>query len=422
MSNYITNEGLPGFVNFSDTCDDPSNFRLEVEDDTQGDKTSVSVILTINETEYTFVLDKKNSPTGHIFRGQFLRLVSDSVDDGVQGNQTLLCKLSDAVQILYSNNPGICEDKITTTVGRLHDSTPDNGPNQLKHEIRFLAAVAKVFAKPRPDGVLVTALSSTDTTINGVWVSGNPQPSGWVKIGSEFIQYTGVSASGVVLTGCTRGVDGSTAAAHASGADITYSTKEPSVTEASVQQDVDIANQRFAQSTFRLNVTIQMNNGIGFPLPSVLLDGFRWGKEGPASPWNEDELKLISMKSGNANTVDVFYITPFAGPPPPVLTGVAIAYPAFLNVPPHEVPNGKNFIVIAALSDAAKKPFTFAHEFMHILLNITHRPGEPIEALFRFPTSDTNTVGATKRIGPFPNSDPGEEDTFTMRTNVLNLP
>lgn len=154
MSNYVTDDGLPVVSQFADTCDDPSNFRLELEDD-RISAASVTVKLIVGDTERSFVLNKKS---GAKFRGKFLRLVTDSVDDNVQGDQTLLCKLGGYVELNYTSDPGNCEDKITSEVGRPGNSTPNNSPDQLKHEIRQLAVVIKVFAKP-DQGFLFKSLS-----------------------------------------------------------------------------------------------------------------------------------------------------------------------------------------------------------------------------------------------------------------------
>ena len=59
---------------------------------------------------------------------------------------------------------------------------------------------------------MTSAIGTTDTTIALVDVSNYPT-TGIVLIDSEQISYTGVSGSN--LTGCTRGVNGTTAATHA---------------------------------------------------------------------------------------------------------------------------------------------------------------------------------------------------------------
>ncbi len=66
---------------------------------------------------------------------------------------------------------------------------------------------------------LTTAIGTADTTIALVDISNYPA-SGTVLIDSEQITYTGISSSN--LTGCIRGVNGTTAATHAAYAPVSY--------------------------------------------------------------------------------------------------------------------------------------------------------------------------------------------------------
>ena len=66
-----------------------------------------------------------------------------------------------------------------------------------------------------PYSALSSGIDSSQTTI-GVATITNYPTSGTIQIGSELIDYTGVSASN--FTGCTRGAHSTTAAAHLSGA------------------------------------------------------------------------------------------------------------------------------------------------------------------------------------------------------------
>ena len=68
------------------------------------------------------------------------------------------------------------------------------------------------------------ALSSTETGIDLASVTGF-KAAGAILIGSEVITYTGISTQ--TLTGCTRGADGTTAAAHSSGAAVTQILIDP---------------------------------------------------------------------------------------------------------------------------------------------------------------------------------------------------
>lgn len=63
------------------------------------------------------------------------------------------------------------------------------------------------------------AINSTTTTLNLTAASGTFRSKGFVKLNSEIVKYTGVATT--TLTGCTRGVHGTSAASHASGDTVT---------------------------------------------------------------------------------------------------------------------------------------------------------------------------------------------------------
>ncbi len=85
----------------------------------------------------------------------------------------------------------------------------------------------RIFTELKPlkdiESALDGAITDTDTTISLESAQGGEQfpSSGYIVIGSEIITYTGVSTDD--LTGCSRGVSGSTAAAHSNG-DSVHST------------------------------------------------------------------------------------------------------------------------------------------------------------------------------------------------------
>lgn len=62
------------------------------------------------------------------------------------------------------------------------------------------------------------AITSTVTTLNLTAASGTFRAKGWVLIGTEVIEYTGVSST--TLTGCVRGVHGTNNTSHASNATV----------------------------------------------------------------------------------------------------------------------------------------------------------------------------------------------------------
>jgi len=68
------------------------------------------------------------------------------------------------------------------------------------------------------DGISTTlsaGINATVATIGVASVTGMPTVGGTITIGTEQISYTGISS--LNLTGCTRGINGSTAATHTTG-------------------------------------------------------------------------------------------------------------------------------------------------------------------------------------------------------------
>ena len=68
------------------------------------------------------------------------------------------------------------------------------------------------------DGISTTlsaGINATATTVPVASVTGMPTVGGTLTIGTEQISYTGISS--LNITGCTRGINGSTAATHSSG-------------------------------------------------------------------------------------------------------------------------------------------------------------------------------------------------------------
>ena len=66
---------------------------------------------------------------------------------------------------------------------------------------------------------LSSSINSSVTTVPVASVTGMPTVGGTITVNSEQISYTGISS--LNLTGCTRGVNGSTAASHTSGDAVT---------------------------------------------------------------------------------------------------------------------------------------------------------------------------------------------------------
>ncbi len=154
VSNWVTTDGLPtaAATAFATNITDPDNFRLQVSDLSATGATA-NVALTVIRgssavSNDTYTLNHKN---GDQFRGNFMRLVSDSEDDAASGHgvaadpdkQTVLVQLGDELRMVYEPFPGY-ELVRTTQVGRPM-SENDNGTNERKHDIREVKLNVVVF-------------------------------------------------------------------------------------------------------------------------------------------------------------------------------------------------------------------------------------------------------------------------------------
>ena len=192
-----------------------------------------------------------------------------------------------------------------------------------------------------------------------------------------------------------------------------YSQAKPAVTKAQVQEDLDRANERLAQSTIRIaaNSVIDMGpNGGGYIWETGPFD------TGPIAvrQLNQDLEKAVAKMDNDPNSIDIFYVQGMLSGDP------GEAFSRYRNRTNN--PNAQNFII---LRGRARKPFTLPHEIMHILLDSAHRFNEPKTALFNAPTSPQNSVDATKRIGPNPaatTANVGKGDTSAMRGTTNTLP
>ena len=129
-------DGLPADSQFGDVVADPENFRLQARLPSSSTN-SVQMKLevkrdgaVVSTTNYT--LDKKD---GDFVRGQFLRLVTDTDDDAVSGDQTILVKLGDKIKVSYDIAAG---SKVEQEIRVGRPSTEDNNEadKPWKHDIR----------------------------------------------------------------------------------------------------------------------------------------------------------------------------------------------------------------------------------------------------------------------------------------------
>jgi hypothetical protein len=426
VSNYVTSVDLPlpGDTEFESESVDPSNFRLEVEDEeAEGDSVTVSLKVGDRDAiEYT--LDKKS---GNKFRGKFLRLVTDDDDDAVQGTQTVLCRLGETVVLTYHRaGEEECEDQLTIGIGRPTDED-DNGADQLKHDIRELKVHVVVFSTPG-----TTQLNGAiDAAADKIKVDdvANAHSSGVIKIEDEVIEYTGIDTDTKDFTGCTRGVEGTAAAAHADDTDVLYSTTTPVLTRAQVATRLEATDQRFAQATIRLardeqgNVPLDMGGegDPGKPLPSAMLDDFtRSPNPHTLATLTDEEKAIVGYSDGDDDSIDAFIVRRITKQE----DGTEVGGNAFIKAQNQTGDAAyQNFVIIRA----ANHRFTLAHECMHVLLDAGHpraMPDDPDTSLF-YAVAPSSGVGGTKRIGPYPNDGPGSNatnDTHEIRETVESLP
>lgn len=393
VSNYVTNIGLPVGAAFPATSSDPNNFRLEVED-AQEAGGSVSVTLKVgSRSAITYTLSEK---FGNKFRGEFLRLVTDVADDAVQGTQTVRCKLGDQVLFSYTRAGETCADQRTIGIGRPL-SEDDNGTDQLLHDIRELKVNVVVFSKPGTTK-LNGAINATATTIKVDSVA-TAHSVGTIKIESEVITYTGKNATTSEFTGCTRGAESTTAAAHADNTDVLYSTKTPAISRTFLNQHLRVADERFAQCAIRLKQPIPIDMGgtgdPGIPLPGAMLDGFKISSNPhTTSNLTDDEKAIVAFKDSDVDSIDTFFVETLVNADANPIGGNA--YQKSVNNTGNSL--YENFVLVDGTNVALSTP----HEYMHVLLDATHgraTPDDPSTSLFK-PGALTS---GSKRIGPYPN-------------------
>ncbi len=189
----------------------------------------------------------------------------------------------------------------------------------------------------------------------------------------------------------------------------------PAVTRAEVEQDIEYANDRLAQSTIRLKV-VEIDMGDeegGVTLPAALEDGYTATPGDPYTSLTDDETAVIALKDGDDNSIDFFYVEDITNP-----LVVGASYYESANQTGDDAAD--NFIV---LQEDLRTDDTLGHEIMHVLLNSGHRANEPETALFVI--SGSSGVEGSRRIGPYPDaatSGVGNDDTATIRSTSESLP
>ena len=139
----------------------------------------------------------------------------------------------DTVDILdhvIRTNANQTNNQADLTITRISMPTYATIPNKLIQARPIQVYVQRLTANDQPTGItLAAAATSTATTLQVSSLAGLPT-AGFLKIGTELIAYNETSnpqdGSPFYLYNCCRGQDGTTAAAHLSGAAITLSQKQ----------------------------------------------------------------------------------------------------------------------------------------------------------------------------------------------------
>lgn len=139
----------------------------------------------------------------------------------------------DTVDILdhvIRTNANQTNNQADLTITRISMPTYATIPNKLTQARPIQVYVQRLTANDQPTGItLAAAAASSATTLQVSSLAGLPT-AGFLKIGTELIAYNETSnpqdGSPFYLYNCCRGQDGTTAAAHLSGAAITLSQKQ----------------------------------------------------------------------------------------------------------------------------------------------------------------------------------------------------
>jgi hypothetical protein len=124
----------------------------------------------------------------------------------------------DLLDHVVRQNNGSTSNQSDINISRISESTYSTIPNKLANGRPIQVWVNRQSAQTNATSVtLSTTVTSTDTTIT-VSDASNLTTTGFIQIDSETIGYTNVSGNSLI--NCTRGQNGTTAAAHTAGAAI----------------------------------------------------------------------------------------------------------------------------------------------------------------------------------------------------------
>jgi hypothetical protein len=158
----------------------------------------------------------------------------------------------------------------------------------------------------------------------------------------------------------------------------------PVIDQADVENDLKIAQERYAQTGIKLTWSINISDP---PAGVDLADGLTEFTSN--TPTVEEKALFDGLGTASSNDIQVFYVNFLH--PAPGSKGEAFP-PSYFSLP-----NDAQYTNNVVMSASQRGPFTLPHELGHILLNDESHDSESIR-LMRNGTSLTNGLSESKRI------------------------
>ncbi len=410
VSNFVTTDTLPAASPFGAANADPDNFRLQVVDPTVvGPSVQVRLDKVLAGVPFNRVMYTLAKKQGAQFRGEYLRVVSDSIDDaapgaGDPGHQSLFALPDEAIRITYTPAAGAPIVQ-TLPICRPSDES-DNGANKRLHDLRTIHLAFKGFVGALPHEPF------QDINFSG------PPPG----VGERHLDVVGAGGT--------------------AGFDITMSVAQMASYEAMLMENF---NARLAQACVRGQST--SNYTVPLPAGVNLLNGIDLFNEveNPAGPFDLSmELSTLLAAAGVRSAVnsdgnltndvlDVLFVYELR---PGVVAGIgavvaAAALPDVLftaRVIATPIANFHGTILYGAeLAGRFASHYTLAHESCHIVLNqfdiaanlpnAAQRPGAALVPDMLFPELGVNpfanaVANSGKRLSYQIPGHPGQVQTY----------
>ena len=138
-----------------------------------------------------------------------------------QGIYPLPVDTIDIMDAVIRTNAGVQSNQVDINISRIAEPTYLSIPNKLSTGRPIQMYVNRQSGMSNTTTITLDGgISSTDTTIT-LSTTSNLASTGFIKIGSETISYTNIDPTNNQLQNCWRGQNGTTAAAHLTGAAIT---------------------------------------------------------------------------------------------------------------------------------------------------------------------------------------------------------